>query len=86
MDTSILNRLGTGMLIATGNCDPMTQLADRLDEGLDLDSREGVEGALWNILTISLVAAIAAAVLFVVGPRVIELGNQAVARIQAPPW
>ncbi len=86
MDT--INRLTTRALIAfsVGNGNPLTQLADRLDEGLDLDSRDGVEGALWNILTISLVAAIAAAVLFVVGPRVIELGNQAVARIQAPPW
>jgi hypothetical protein len=84
MDT--INQLATRALIAGGNLNPLSQLAGTLEEGLDLESRDGVEGALWNILTISLVAAIAAAVLFVVGPRVIELGNQAVARIQAPPW
>jgi hypothetical protein len=84
MDT--INQLTTRALIAGATFNPLSQLANRLEEGLDLESRNGVEGALWNILTISLVAAIAAAVLFVIGPRVIELGNQAVARIQAPPW
>lgn len=84
MDTT--NQLATRALIAGSHLNPVSRLAARLEDGLDLDSREGVEGALWNILTISLVAAIAAAVLFVIGPRVIELGNQAVARIQAPPW
>jgi hypothetical protein len=84
MDT--INQLATRALIAGSNVNPLSQLAGSLEDGLDLESRDGVEGALWNILTISLVAAIAAAVLFVVGPRVIELGNQAVARIQAPPW
>jgi hypothetical protein len=81
-----INQLATRAFLAGSNVNPWSQLAGRLEDGLDLDSRDGVEGALWNILTISLVAAIAAAVLFVVGPRVIELGNQAVARIQAPPW
>lgn len=84
MDT--INQIAARALIAGDAFNPWTQLANRLEDGLDLESRDGVEGALWNILTISLVAAIAAAVLFVVGPRVIELGNQAVARIQAPPW
>lgn len=84
MDT--INQLATRALTASSPLNPMSQLVARLDEGLDLESREGVEGALWNILTISLVAAIAVAVLFVIGPRVIELGNQAVSRIQAPPW
>ena len=84
MDT--INQVAARALIAGGTFNPLSQLASRLEDGLDLESRDGVEGALWNILTISLVAAIAAAVLFVVGPRVIELGNQAVARIQAPPW
>lgn len=62
------------------------QAATQLADGVDLASRDGIEGALWNILTVSLVAAIAAAVLFVLGPRIIALGNSAVSRVQAPPW
>lgn len=58
----------------------------RINTGVDLDSRDGIEGALWNILTLSLVAAIAAVVLFVMGPKIIDLGTKATAKIQAPPW
>lgn len=45
-----------------------TQALARMGAGVDLTSRDGIEGALWNIITLSLVAAIAAVVLFVLGP------------------
>ena len=63
-----------------------TQALARMNAGVDLTSRDGIEGALWNILTLSLVAAIAAVVLFVLGPKIITLGTQATSKVQAPPW
>ncbi len=58
----------------------------RLTRGLDLRSRRGVDDALWKILVLSLVAALAAGVLFVLGPKLLELGRNAVNRVQSPPW
>ncbi len=82
MNTLMTHTLRWGDAIASHQ----RALVQQLDEGVDLSSREGIEGALLNILTISLVAAIAALVLFVLGPRIIQLGTDAVNRVQAPPW
>ena len=51
-----------------------------------LRSRRGEGGMIWTILTISLVATVAAAVLFVIGPKILDLGQQATTKIQSPPW
>jgi hypothetical protein len=58
----------------------------KLSAGLDLRSRSGNDTALWDILKISLVATVASLVLFVLGPRLIALGQTAVTQVQAPPW
>jgi hypothetical protein len=64
----------------------MSTLNERLSQGINLRSRRGIDGAIWTILTVSLVAAIAAAVLFTLGPRLLALGRNAVTRVQSPPW
>jgi hypothetical protein len=53
---------------------------------VDLHSRHGIDDALWKILVLSLIAALAAGVLFVLGPKLLSLGAQAVQKVQAPPW
>ena len=58
----------------------------RLRGEVDLHSRHGIDDALWKILVLSLVAALAAGVLFVLGPKLLSLGAQAVQKVQAPPW
>ncbi len=62
------------------------RLSQRLEQGIDLRSRRGIDGAIWTILTVSLVAAIAAAVLFTLGPKLLTLGRNAVTKVQSPPW
>lgn len=67
------------------------RLSLRAQQGLTLrpirlSSRRGEGGMIWTILTISLVATVAAAVLFVIGPKILDLGQQATTKIQAPPW
>jgi hypothetical protein len=62
------------------------RLARTLRGGLDLRSRSGNDTALWDILKISLVATAAALVLFVLGPKLITLGQTAVNKVQSPPW
>lgn len=62
------------------------KLQEVSERGLDMRSRSGNDSALWDILKISLVATVASLVLFVLGPRLITLGQAAVNRVQAPPW
>lgn len=63
-----------------------TGLDERLAPGVNLCSRRGIEGAIWTILSVSLVAVIAVTVLFALGPKLIQLGQNAVGKIQSPPW
>lgn len=63
-----------------------SDLNERLERGVDLHSRRGVEGAIWTILSVSLVAVIAVTVLFALGPKLIQLGQNAVSKVQSPPW
>ncbi|MCL5998680.1 MAG: hypothetical protein M1546_21870 [Chloroflexi bacterium] len=63
-----------------------SDLNERLEHGVDLHSRRGVEGAIWTILSVSLVAVIAVTVLFTLGPKLIQLGQNAVSKVQSPPW
>jgi hypothetical protein len=58
----------------------------RVTGKVDLHSRHGIDDALWKILVLSLIAALAAGVLFVLGPKLLSLGAQAVQKVQAPPW
>lgn len=53
---------------------------------LDLRSRRGEGGMIWTILTISLVAAVAAVSLYVFGPKIMTMGTQAADKLQSPPW
>jgi hypothetical protein len=61
-------------------------LNQRLAAGVDLRSRRGIDDALWKILVLSLIAALAAGILFPLGPKLLELGRNTVTKIQAPPW
>ena len=61
-------------------------LFERASHGIDLRSPRGVDDALWKILAIAAVAAIAAAVLFPLVTNLLQLGRNANSRIQAPPW
>jgi hypothetical protein len=72
------SRLRTGRLFGW--------LHQRLRPGPDLRSCSGNDSALWDIIKISLVATVASLVLFVLGPRLIALGQTAVSQVQAPPW
>ncbi len=63
-----------------------TGFDERLTQGINLRSRRGIEGAIWTILSVSLVAVIAVTVLFALGPKLIQLGQNAVGKIQSPPW
>jgi hypothetical protein len=50
---------------------------------VDLSSRAGEGGALWTILTVSLVAGVAAIVLGPLGTRLREMGKKALADVDA---
>jgi hypothetical protein len=64
----------------------LAAVRSRLTGKVDLRSRHGIDDALWKILVLSLIAALAAGVLFVLGPKLLSLGAQAVQKVQAPPW
>ncbi len=64
----------------------LNQLRRWQPQRIRLNSRRGEGGMIWTILTVSLVAAVAAAFLFVAGPQIIALGQKASTQIAAPPW
>ena len=41
---------------------------------------------IWTILIIGLIAAVAATVLFPVGQKIIQMGQDAAGKLQSPPW
>ena len=51
-----------------------------------LRSRRGEGNAIWTILIIGLIAAVAATVLFPVGQKIIQMGQDAAGKLQSPPW
>lgn len=53
---------------------------------LDLRSRRGEGNAIWTILVIGLIAVVATVVLFPVGSRMIQMGQEAASKLQSPPW
>jgi hypothetical protein len=55
-------------------------------QSLDLRSRRGEGNAIWTILVIGLIAVVASVALFPIGQRMIQMGQQAAARLQSPPW
>lgn len=64
----------------------LAELNDRLVHGIDIRSRRGIDGAIWTILSVSLVVVLAVTVLFALGPKLIQLGQSAVSKVQSPPW
>ena len=64
----------------------VVELNERLTQGIDMRSRRGIDGAIWTILSVSLVVVLAVTVLFALGPKLIQLGQSAVSKVQSPPW
>ena len=64
----------------------LAELNERLEQGIDMRSRRGIDGAIWTILSVSLVVVLAVTVLFALGPKLIQLGQTAVSKVQSPPW
>ena len=64
----------------------LVELNERLTQGIDMRSRQGIDGAIWTILSVSLVVVLAVTVLFALGPKLIQLGQSAVSKVQSPPW
>ena len=64
----------------------LAELNERLTHGIDMRSRRGIDGAIWTILSVSLVVVLAVTVLFALGPKLIQLGQSAVSKVQSPPW
>ena len=60
----------------------LRQMAQRIQ----LRSRRGEGNAIWTILIIGLIAAVAATVLFPVGQKIIQMGQDAAGKLQSPPW
>jgi hypothetical protein len=52
---------------------------------VDMRSRRGIEGAVWNVLTLLAIGGIAIAMLFVLGPVIIARAQQATQRLTAAP-
>ena len=65
--------------------DAQTAIAKRLCK-VDLTSRRGLSESIWTILSVSAVAVIAVAFLWVAVPQIKTMGAKAAADIQAPPW
>ena len=57
-----------------------------LQRGIKLRSRRGEGNAIWTILVIGLIAVVASAVLFPIGSKVIQMGQDAAGKLQSPPW
>lgn len=54
---------------------------------IDISSNRGVEGPVWNVLTLMVVGAIAIALLFAIAPAVMARARTASARLnQDPGW
>ena len=54
---------------------------------VDLTSRRGIEGAVWNVLTLLAVGGIAITLLFVLGPTIMARAQTAAQRLsQNPGW
>lgn len=58
----------------------------RMTKRIALRSRRGEGNAIWTILIIGLIAAVAATVLFPVGQKIIQMGQDAAGKLQSPPW
>jgi len=52
---------------------------------VDLYSRRGIEGAVWNVLTLLAIGGIAVTMLFVLGPVILARAQTAVNRLSAAP-
>ena len=74
--------LGTAMLLAWR----ANALARRGLHRVQLRSRRGEGNAIWTMLVVGLVAVVAAVALFPIGQRMIEMGQEAAANLQQPPW
>ena len=53
---------------------------------VQMQSRRGEGNAIWTMLVVGLVAVVAAVALFPIGQRMIEMGQEAAANLQQPPW
>ncbi|NJM41836.1 MAG: hypothetical protein HC853_14295 [Anaerolineae bacterium] len=61
-------------------------LKARLVHPVNLRSRRGAGDMIWTIITVGLVAAVAATSIFLFGPKILQMGADANTKLSAPPW